>query len=271
MPDGLCTPYVLYRILLNSNLNMSTSRCMGTEFILNLNIYYPRWILGLLLKGMLTMELKDRLFLALAAGRFTCGFCVLTAILFTTWLAENLGKTGLSLSQTFTTVGMAILTVVFARKAILKYTATIPYKILIWNSATFFIDAAVVYFVADTYPYVVLVSGVVSVMCDKAYLQSRKVLFNRVYSGDELTLTGNRLEIINIVAALGGSAVAMVVPATTTNIAIIILVADAVLTIANYYQIKYLLLLGGDGAEEFHTRVTAQRAAYRQAILDGKA
>jgi len=63
----------------------------------------------------------------------------------------------------------------------------------------------------------------------------------------------------------------MVVPATTTNIAIVILVADAVLTIANYYQIKYLLLLGGNGAEEFHTRVAAQRAAYRQAILDGKA
>ena len=189
------------------------------------------------------MNNKTKLFLALAVGRAACGFCMLTGIIFLTWLTENLGKTGLSLSEMGNTVGVSILTVLFSSKVVLKYTATIPYKILVLNSSAFLIDAGAVYFLGDICPYVVLVSGVMSVMCDRTYIQSRKVLFNRVYHGDELTLIGNRLDVIGIIAALGGSSLAIVVPATTTALAVVMVIIAIILTISNYYQIKYLLML----------------------------
>lgn len=214
------------------------------------------------------MNTKTKLFLALAAGRATCGFCTLTGILFLTWLTGALGKTGLSLSEAAGTVGMAILMAVFTKEEVLKATAEIPYRILVVNSATFLLDALVILLLGDIWPYVVLVSGVISVMCDRTYLQSRKVLFNRVYHGDELTLISNRLDVINIAAALGGSTLAIVVPATTTNLALIIILADVVLTISNYYQIKYLLVLQDDG-DAFHDRITKQRAALREQYLNG--
>lgn len=214
------------------------------------------------------MNTKTKLFIALAAGRATCGFCTLTGILFLVWLAEALGKTGLSLSETAGTIGMAILMTVFTKEEVLKATAEIPYKILVVNSATFLLDALVILLLGDVWPYIVLISGVISVMCDKTYLQSRKVLFNRVYHGDELTLIGNRLDVINIAAALGGSTLAIVVPATTTNLALVIIIADVVLTISNYYQIKYLLVLQDDG-DVFRARIAAQRTAYREKLLNG--
>jgi hypothetical protein len=216
------------------------------------------------------MNTRAKLFLALAAGRTICGFCALAGILFLTWLTENLGKTGLSLSQILGTIGMVILTVLFANKTVLQYTAKVPYKTLVVNSTTFLVDGITILLLGDYCPYAVLVSGVLSTMCDKAYLQSRKVLFNRVYHGDELTLIGNRLDVIAIVAALGGSATAIVVPATTVILAAVVIIAAILLTVANYYQIKYLLLLqDSDDNNTFHERIAAQRAARRAALLNG--
>lgn len=214
-----------------------------------------------------TMDTKTKLFLSLAMGRAICGFCAMTGILFLTWLTENLGKTGLSLSEILGTIGMVILTVLFANKTVLQYTAKVPYKTLVVNSATFIVDGITILLLGDYCPYAVLVSGVLSTMCDKAYLQSRKILFNRVYHGDELTLIGNRLEVIAIVAALGGSAVAIVVPATTNILASAVIIAAVLLTIANYYQIKYLLILQ-DTDDTFHERVAKQRAALREQYLN---
>ena len=211
------------------------------------------------------MDTKTKLFLSLAMGRAICGFCAMTGILFLTWLTENLGKTGLSLSQILGTVGMVILTVLFANRMVLKYTATVPYKVLAVNSITFLVDGITILLLGDYCPYAVLVSGVLSTMCDKAYLQSRKTLFNRVYHGDELTLIGNRLEVIAIVAALGGSATAIVVPATTVILAAAVIIAATLLTIANYYQVKYLLMLSAD--DTFRERIAKQRASKREQIL----
>ena len=84
---------------------------------------------------------------------------------------------------------------------------------------------------------------IVSMLADKSYLQSRKVMTNRAYSGDELTILGSKLDIVNIVAAMAGSGIAMVVPCTTTWIGGLLLGAVALLTVANYYQIKYLVML----------------------------
>lgn len=213
------------------------------------------------------MDTKTKLFLSLAAGRAVCGFSALTGILFLMWLTSHIGKTGLSLFEILGTASAVILAMLFASKKVLSWSASVPYRILAINSTTFVVDALVILLLADEYPYMVLVTGVVSAMCDKGYLQSRKVLINRVYSGDELSLIGNRLEVIVVVAGLAGSALAIEVPADTTIIAIIMMIAVALLTIANYYQIKYLLLLQ-DTDGSFHERVAKQRAALREQYLN---
>ena len=138
---------------------------------------------------------------------------------------------------------MFILGILFTNRSILNYSATHPYWVLAINSTTFIVDALAILLYGDTYPYVVIVSGVISILTDKAYLQSRKVMTNRAYSGDELTLLNNKLEVICIIASIAGSGIAMVIPCTTTWIGSIVLGAVILLAVANYYQIKYLLLL----------------------------
>lgn len=188
-------------------------------------------------------DIKQKLFIALAAGRFICGLCAVTGILFTAWIVEAIGKNGISVQNISVTAGMFILSILFTNKNVLNYSATHPYWVLAINSTTFIIDALVILLYGDAYPYIVIISGVISILTDKAYLQSRKVMTNRAYSGDELTLLGNKLDVICIVASIAGSGIAMVIPCTTTWIGGICLGVVILLAVANYYQIKYLLLL----------------------------
>ena len=188
-------------------------------------------------------NIKSKLFISLAAGRFICGLCAVTGILFTAWIVQTIGQTGISVQSIAATAGAFALGLLFTNKGVLNYSAQHPYWVLIINSATFVVDGITILLYGDAYPYVVIVSGVISMLADKSYLQSRKVMTNRAYSGDELTILGNKLDIVAIVAAMAGSGVAMVVPCTTGWIGGLLLCAVALLTVANYYQIKYLLLL----------------------------
>lgn len=188
-------------------------------------------------------DIKAKLFVAFAAGRFICGLLALAGILFLTWIVEAIGKDGLSVQSILGTAGAFGLNILFCKQYVLDYSAKHPYWVLSINSATFLIDGLVILLVGDACPYAIVVSGVISVLADKAYLQSRKVMQNRVFSGDELTVLGNKLETVAIVAGLAGSGLAMVVPCTTNWIGGILLVAVSLLTVANYYQIKYLVML----------------------------
>ena len=215
------------------------------------------------------MDLKTKLFLAVAAGRAICGICTLNGVLLLAWIADNLGKTGLSYKEIAGTIGMAFLTALFANRAIVKYSATIPYRIMVVSSMTFMIDAIVIYCVGDICPYAVLVFGTLAAVTDRSYVMARKVLFNRVYHGDELTLVTAWLDLIGVAAAMGGAAAAAIIPATTTAMAIIIIIADTSLTLSNYCQIKLLLTILGDDTEAFHAKVAAMRAARRERLLNG--
>lgn len=188
-------------------------------------------------------NIKSKLFLSLAAGRFICGLCAVTGILFTTWIVQAIGQTGISVQSIAATAGAFALGVLFTHKGVLDYSAQHPYWVLIINSATFVVDGITILLYGDAYPYVIIVSGVISMLADKSYLQSRKVMTNRAYRGDELTILGNKLDIVAIVAAMAGSGIAMVVPCTTTWIGGLLLCAVVLLTVANYYQIKYLIML----------------------------
>lgn len=188
-------------------------------------------------------NIKAKLFIALAAGRFICGLCAVTTILFTAWIVQAIGQTGISVQSISATAGAFALGVLFTNKAVLDYSAQHPYWVLAVNSTTFVVDGLVILLYGDTYPYTVIISGVVSMLADKSYLQSRKVMTNRAYSGDELTILGSKLDIVNIVAAMAGSGIAMVVPCTTAWIGGLLLCAVVLLTVANYYQIKYLVML----------------------------
>ena len=188
-------------------------------------------------------DIKSKLFVSLAAGRFICGLCAVTAILFTTWIVQAIGQTGISIQSIGATAGAFALGILFTHKGVLNYSAHHPYWVLVINSVTFVVDGLVILLYGEEVPYAVIISGIISMLADKSYLQSRKVMINRVYSGDELTIMGSKLEIVNIIAGLAGSGLAMVVPCTTTWIGGLVLVAVTVLTVANYYQIKYLLLL----------------------------
>lgn len=188
-------------------------------------------------------DIKAKLFISLAAGRFICGLLALTGILFLAWVVEVIGKDGLSVQNILATAGAFALNILFCKKFVLNYSAKHPYWVLAINSATFVIDGLVILLCGDVCPYAIVISGVISTLADKAYLQSRKVMQNRVFSGDELTVLGNKLDMVAIVAGLAGSGLAMVVPCTTGWIGGIVLVAVSLLTVANYYQIKYLMLL----------------------------
>lgn len=188
-------------------------------------------------------NIKAKLFLSLAAGRFICGLCAVTAILFTTWIVQAIGQTGISIQSIAATAGAFALGILFTHKGVLDYSAHHPYWVLVINSVTFVIDGLVILLYGEEVPYAVIISGIISMLADKSYLQSRKVMINRTYNGDELTILGSKLEIVNIVAAMAGSGIAMVIPCTTTWIGGLVLMAVSLLTVANYYQIKYLLLL----------------------------
>ena len=188
-------------------------------------------------------NIKSRLFLSLAAGRFICGLCAVTGILFTAWIVQAIGQTGISVQSIAATAGAFALGVLFTHKGVLDYSAQHPYWVLVINSTTFVVDGLVILLYGDAFPYAVIISGIISMLADKSYLQSRKVMINRTYSGDELTILGSKLDIVNIVAAMAGSGIAMVVPCTTTWIGGLLLGAVALLTVANYYQIKYLVML----------------------------
>lgn len=194
-------------------------------------------------KGDKMNDIKAKLFLAFAAGRFICGLSALTGILFLAWVVEVIGKDGLSVQNILVTTGAFCLNILFCRQIVLDYSAKHPYRVLTINSAAFVIDGLVILLCGDACPYAIVVSGVISILADKAYLQSRKVMQNRVFSGDELTVLSNKLDTVGIVAGLAGSGLAMVVPCTTGWIGGILLVAVALLTVANYYQIKYLMML----------------------------
>lgn len=208
-----------------------------------MNVYITSLKIVLFTRSLKVNDVKAKLFLALAAGRFICGLFTMTGILFLAWIVEAIGKDGLSVQNILATTGAFCLNILFCKKFVLNYSAKHPYWVLAINSATFAIDGLVILLCGDACPYAIVVSGVISVLADKAYLQSRKVMQNRVFSGDELTVLGNKLETVAIVAGLAGSGIAMVVPCTTNWIGGLVLVAVSLLTIANYYQIKYLMLL----------------------------
>jgi hypothetical protein len=188
-------------------------------------------------------DIKSRLFISLAAGRFICGLCAITGILFTAWIVQAIGQTGISVQSIAATAGAFALGVLFTHKGVLDYSAQHPYWVLVINSTTFVIDGMVILLYGDAFPYTVIISGIISMLADKSYVQSRKVMVNRTYSGDELTILGNKLDIVGIVAAMAGSGIAIVVPCTTGWIGGLLLGVVVLLTIANYYQIKYLIQL----------------------------
>ena len=188
-------------------------------------------------------DIKSKLFISLAAGRFICGLFTMTGILFLAWIVQEIGKDGLSVQSILGTAGAFALNILFCKKVVLNYSARHPYWVLVINSTTFMVDGLMILLFGDVCPYAIVISGVISTLADKAYLHSRKVMQNRVFSGDELTVLGNKLETVAIVAGLAGSGIAMVVPCTTGWIGGLVLVAVTLLTIANYYQIKYLMLL----------------------------
>lgn len=188
-------------------------------------------------------DIKDKLFISLAAGRFICGLCAITTILFTAWIVQAIGQTGISVQSIAATAGAFALGVLFTNKSVLDYSAQHPYWMLIINSTAFVVDGLVILLYGDVFPYAVIISCIISMLADKSYVQSRKVMVNRTYSGDELTILSNKLDIVGIVAAMAGSGIAIVVPCTTTWIGGLLLCVVVLLTIANYYQIKYLIML----------------------------
>ena len=208
-----------------------------------MNVYITSLKIVLFTRSLKVNDVKAKLFLALAAGRFICGLFTMTGILFLAWIVQAIGKDGISVQNILATAGAFCLNVLFCKKVVLNYSAKHPYWVLTINSVTFVVDGLVILLCGDACPYMIVVSGVISALADKAYLQSRKVMQNRVFSGDELTVLGNKLDTVAIVAGLAGSGLAMVVPCTTGWIGGLVLVAVTLLTVANYYQIKYLLLL----------------------------
>ena len=89
-------------------------------------------------------DIKSKLFISLAAGRFICGLLALTGILFLAWVVEVIGKDGLSVQNILATTGAFCLNILFCKKFVLNYSAKHPYWVLAINSVTFVVDGLVI-------------------------------------------------------------------------------------------------------------------------------
>lgn len=89
---------------------------------------------------MKTLDVETKLFIALAIGRTICGLCAVSAVLFTVWLVQTIGQSGVSINKIAATAWLVIITTIFAHKAILDYSADHPYWVLIINTIMLVID-----------------------------------------------------------------------------------------------------------------------------------
>ena len=85
-------------------------------------------------------EIKSKLFVSLAAGRFICGLFTMTGILFLAWIVQASGKDGISVQPILCTAGAFGLNILFCRKVVLNYSARHPYWVLVINSVPFAVD-----------------------------------------------------------------------------------------------------------------------------------
>lgn len=182
------------------------------------------------------------LFWYMAAGRVLgAGMGALESILFINWLVLALGQAGTSLRQSAVMIGGFCVVTLFTQKAVIFMAARKPYCLLFLNSVAWILDVFVILLYGNQYPWIVVIFGAIGVMCDQSYVQSRKVLLNRAMHGDELSLFSNKLDMIGMLSAIAGTAMAVLFAPTLVNIAICTLIDIALLTPVNVGQIYCLV------------------------------
>ena len=187
------------------------------------------------------------LFLYMAAGRILgAGTGALNGILFINWLVLALGQTGTSARYIAVLIGGFCVVTLFTQRAVIHMAARKPYCLLFLNSAAWILDVAVILLYGNQYPWIVVIFGAIGVMCDQSYIQSRKVLVNRAIHGDELSIFNNKLDMIGMVAAIIGTAMAVLFAPTLVNIAIITFIDIALLTPVNIGQIYCLVKMASE-------------------------
>ena len=191
------------------------------------------------LKGVRNMK---TLFWYMAGGRILgAGMGALSGILFINWLVLALGQAGTSLRQSAVMIGGFLVVTLFTRKTVIFMAARKPYCLLFLNSVMWILDVAVILLYGNQYPWIVVISGAIGVMCDQCYVQSRKVLLNRAMHGDDLSLFSNKLDMVGMLAAIIGTTMAVLFEPTLVNIAIITFITIALLTPVNVGQIYCLV------------------------------
>lgn len=182
------------------------------------------------------------LFWYMAAGRVLgAGLGALDSILFINWLVLALGQAGTSARQSAVMIGGFLVVTLFTRKTVIFMAARKPYCLLFLNSVMWVLDAAVILLYGNQCPWIVVIFGAIGVMCDQCYVQSRKVLLNRAIHGDELSIFSNKLDMIGMLSAIAGTAMAVLFAPTLVNIAIITFITIALLTPVNVGQIYCLV------------------------------
>ena len=182
------------------------------------------------------------LFWYMAGGRILgAGMGALSGILFINWLVLALGQAGTSLRQSAVMIGGFLVVTLFTRKTVIFMAARKPYCLLFLNSVMWILDVAVILLYGNQYPWIVVISGAIGVMCDQCYVQSRKVLLNRAMHGDDLSLFSNKLDMVGMLAAIAGTTMAVLFEPTLVNIAIITFITIALLTPVNVGQIYCLV------------------------------
>ena len=182
------------------------------------------------------------LFWYMAAGRVLgAGMGALESILFINWLVLALGQAGTSLRQSAVMIGGFCVVTLFTQKAVIFMAARKPYCLLFLNSVAWILDVFVILLYGNQYPWIVVIFGAIGVMCDQSYVQSRKILLNRAMHGDELSLFSNKLDMIGMLSAIAGTAMAVLFAPTLVNIAICTLIDIALLTPVNVGQIYHLV------------------------------
>ena len=182
------------------------------------------------------------LFWYMAGGRILgAGMGALSGILFINWLVLALGQAGTSLRQSAVMIGGFLVVTLFTRKTVIFMAARKPYCLLFLNSVMWILDVAVILLYGNQYPWIVVISGAIGVMCDQCYVQSRKVLLNRAMHGDDLSLFSNKLDMVGMLAAIIGTTMAVLFEPTLVNIAIITFITIALLTPVNVGQIYCLV------------------------------
>ena len=164
----------------------------------------------------------------------------LNGVLGITWVVSAVGQEGVSIENTIGSVIGTIIVIAFASKTMIRVCGKHAWCIC-WVFLLGWIGDIIIMIIFKDYPLVIIITMAVTAIIPMTFFNTREILVNRIYSGDELTCFRNKVGAWGMVATPCGASMGMYISATLDNI--ILLSAGTVLLTGWMYIYQTRLLL----------------------------